>query len=60
MVTQHYFVNKHHKMNDCYFFLGISNNRVYHVPTGYINDTSQRRGGTWHIALTDINVEGYK
>ena len=44
-------------MNDCYVFLGINNNNngVYHLPIGYSNDIlSQRRGGTWHIALKDI------
>ena len=40
-----------------YVFLGINNNGVYHLPTGYINDISQRRGGRWHIALTDITLK---
>ena len=41
-------------MNDCYVFLGINNNNngVYHLPIGYSNEIGQRRGGTWHIALT--------
>ena len=45
-------------MNDCYVFLGMNNDGVYHLPTRYINDISQRRGGgTWHIALTDITLK---
>ena len=45
-------------MNDCYVFLGINNNNgVYHLPIGYSNGISQRRGGTWHIALTDITLK---
>ena len=47
------------KMNDCYVFLGINNNNngVYHLPIGYSNEIGQRRGGTWHIALTDITLK---
>ena len=44
-------------MNDCYVFLGIKNNGVYQLPTGYINDIRQIRVGTWHIALTDITLK---
>ena len=29
---------------------------VYHI-IGYSNEISQRRGGTWHIALTDITMK---
>ena len=45
-------------MSDCYVFLGINNNGVYQLPTGYINDIRHRRGGgTWHKALTDITLK---
>ena len=44
-------------MNDCYIILVINNNGVYQLPTGYINDIRQIRGGTWHIALTDITLK---
>ena len=41
----------------CYVFLGINNNGVYQLPTGYINDIRLKRGGTLHIALTDITLK---
>ena len=37
--------------------LGINNNCVYQLPTGYINDIRQISGCTWHIALTDITLK---
>ena len=46
------------KMIDCYVFLGIKNNNgVYNLPIGYSNGISQRRGGKWHIELTDITLK---
>ena len=36
---------------------GYAPDGVYQLHTGYINDIRQIRGGTWHIALTDITLK---